>query len=195
VLKRAETDINKFTDLEVSFTEKKLGRKVVEITYTIRKNTTDLKTFIKVIREAYINQILHYTKDNRPIKCSAKGFLYYGDEDKSFIDSKEAQKLWEYLHENRKELYLFGQSLKEAKNDAILSSLEFFKIYIQDNFPYKKIIELRKKNIDKIISISIFPNGKLFDMSGEDLESEEITKIWDILYSSAKKGKLEILDR
>jgi hypothetical protein len=31
--------------------------------------------------------------------------------------------------------------------------------------------------------------------SGEDLESEEITKIWDILYSSARKGKLEILDR
>jgi plasmid replication initiation protein len=85
VLKQAETDINKFTDLEVNFTEKKLGRKVVEITYTIRKNTTDLKTFIKVIREDYINQILHYTKDNRPIKCSAKGFLYYGDEDKSFI--------------------------------------------------------------------------------------------------------------
>ena len=76
VLKRAETDINKFTDLEVSFTEKKLGRKVVEITYTIRKNTTDLKTFIKVIREDYINQILHYTKDNRPIKCSAKKVFY-----------------------------------------------------------------------------------------------------------------------
>ncbi|MCK4440722.1 MAG: replication initiation protein, partial [Sulfurovaceae bacterium] len=35
VLKRAEIDINKFTDLEVTLSEKKRGRKVVEITYTI----------------------------------------------------------------------------------------------------------------------------------------------------------------
>ena len=128
VLKRAETDINKFTDIEVKLSERKKLRKVVEITYTIRKNTTDLKTFIEVIRELYTNTILHYTKDNRPIKCSEKGFLYYADEEKSYIEPKEAQKLWEYLHENRENLYVFKKSLEESKQHIYLSSMSFFSI-------------------------------------------------------------------
>ena len=45
ILKKAESDINKFTDLEVELSEKKLGRKVIKVTYQIRKNTTDLKSF------------------------------------------------------------------------------------------------------------------------------------------------------
>jgi plasmid replication initiation protein len=79
VLKRAETDINKFTDLEIKLSEKKRGRKIVEITYTIRKNTTDLKTFIQIIRENYTNKILFHTKDNNPIMCSTKGLLYFAN--------------------------------------------------------------------------------------------------------------------
>jgi len=38
VLLRAESNINKFSDLEVKLSEKKMGRKVVEVTYTIKKN-------------------------------------------------------------------------------------------------------------------------------------------------------------
>ena len=103
ILKRAENDINKFTDLEVSFTEKKQGRKVVEITFTIKKNEVDLKSFIEIIRENYVNQLLYYTKDNRPLKCSEHGLLYYSDNYEN-INKKEASKLWEYLHEHRKNL-------------------------------------------------------------------------------------------
>jgi plasmid replication initiation protein len=76
VLKKAETDINKFTDLEINFSEKKRGRKVIEITYTIKKNHTDLKAFIGYIRELYVNELLYQTKDGRPLKCSDKGLLY-----------------------------------------------------------------------------------------------------------------------
>jgi len=39
VLLRAEADLNKFSDLEVKLSERKLGRKVVEVTYTIKKIT------------------------------------------------------------------------------------------------------------------------------------------------------------
>ncbi len=192
VLKRAEIDINKFTDLEVSFTEKKRLRRVVEVTYTIKKNTTDLKKFIETIRELYTDTILHYTKDNKPIKCSKKGFLYYADEEKSYIEPKEAQKLWEYLHENRENLYLFKKSLEESEQHIYLSSMSFFKSYLKENFAHKKIAELKKKNSDDVVNISIFPNGRLFDMSGEPLSDENIAQIWKILYSWAKDGKLEI---
>jgi len=96
VLKRAEVDINKFTDLEVKMSEKKLGRKVIEVTFTIRKNNADLKAFIANIRELYVNTLLYYTKDGRPLKCSDTGLLYYSDTMEN-INKVESMKLWEYL--------------------------------------------------------------------------------------------------
>jgi len=110
VLKRAETDINKFTDIEVTFTEKKRARKVIEITYTIKKNYTDLKAFIANIREIYPNVLLHLSKDGRPLKCSDKGLLYYSDTIEN-INKKESMKLWEYLHENKARLTCFQGNL------------------------------------------------------------------------------------
>jgi len=186
VLKRAEKDINKFTDLEVKLSERKRGKKVVEVTYTIKKNHNDLKTFISVIRELYTNQILHFSKDNRPIICNEKGFLYYGDSEKdTYIDAKEAQKLWEYLHENRENLYVFKKNLEEAKKHIYLSSLSFFKEYLKNNYVHKKIVQLKKG--DKRLDISIFPNGRLYDLNGEDINEEESYKIWDILYQMGGK--------
>jgi len=188
VLKRAETDINKFTDLEVKLSERKRARKVIEITYSIKKNSNDLKAFIETIRELYVNQLLHYTKDKRPLKCSSKGYLYYADEENRHIDKKEAQKLWEYLHENRKELYIFRANSEEIKKELYLSSIEFFKEYLKENYIHKKITQLKQG--DKILDISIFPNGKLYEMNGEGL-SDEI-EVLRILYELGKRGKLNI---
>jgi len=42
---------------------------VVSIKFFIKKNDEDLKTFIQVIRELYVNQLLAYY-NNRPVKCS-----------------------------------------------------------------------------------------------------------------------------
>jgi len=187
VLKRAEIDINKFTDLEVELSEKKLGRKVVKVTYTIRKNSNDLKSFIQTIRELYVNQLLHYTKDNRPIKCSEKGYLYYADEENSYIRKKEAQKLWEYLHENRRDLYIFKQGSEENLKHVYLSSIEFFKEYLKKEFVNKKIAQLKQG--DKIFDISIFENGRLYEMKGEFLSDEG--EVLRVLYGLAREGRIE----
>ena len=189
VLKKAEADINKFTDLEVELSEKKLSRRVVEISYTIRKNTTDLKSFIETIRELYVNQILHYSKDKRPIKCSAKGYLYYGDGEQTILKKMEAKKLWEYLHENRKELYIFKENHQDAKRDFYLYSIEFFKEYLKENFVHKKIIQLKQG--ENLLDISIFPNGKLYEMNGESLG--DVDEVLRLLYGLAKEGQLSIL--
>lgn len=119
VLKKAEADINKFTDLEVKLKERKLGRKVVEITYEIRKNHTDLKTFVSIIRELYANQPLYPAKDGRMLKCTEKGLLYYVDPDNDYptLDAKTAQKAWEWLHENREKLYCFQPNLLDFEGD------------------------------------------------------------------------------
>ena len=190
VLQKAEIDINKFTDLEIKLSEKKLARRVVEVTFSIKKNTNDLKAFIQIIRELYVNQILHHSKENRPIKCSAKGFLYYGDENNSYIDQKEAQKLWEYLHENRENLYIFKQNEIENKKYIYLSNIEFFKEYLKKEFVNKKIVQLKQG--DRVLDISIFPNGKLYDMNGESFSDE--WEVLQILYGLAKEGKLGIFE-
>lgn len=110
VLQRAEIDINKFTNLEVKLSEKKRGKKVIEITYTIKKNHTDLKAFIANIREVYPNVLLYHSKNGRPLKCSDKGLLYYSDNMEN-INKKESMKLWEYLHEKKARLTCFQGNL------------------------------------------------------------------------------------
>jgi hypothetical protein len=193
VLKRAEADINKFTDLEIKLSEKKLGRKVVEVTYTIKKNTMDLKSFIETIRELYPNELLHHTKDRRPLKCNKDGYLYYSDNIDEYINKKEAKKLWEYLHENRDNLYLFKKSTEELERHIFLANIEFFKNYLKQKFVHKSIAKFKKGDTE--LDISIFPNGRLYDRNGEDLSMEDIYQIWDILYNLAKEEKLDIFGK
>ncbi len=115
VLQRSEKDINKFTDLEVNFVEKKQGRKIHEVVFFIRKNNNKLKDFISNIRELYPNKVLLHTKDGRPIKCSKKGLLYYADSSNLTLDKKTAQKTWEWLHENRANLECYESVIDEER--------------------------------------------------------------------------------
>jgi plasmid replication initiation protein len=110
VLLEAKADIDKYTDLKVDFTEEKLGRKVAKVHFEIRKNDEDLNTFIKIIRENYVNQALYFDKDNNTIKCSEDGKLYCAETQKTY-DSKTAETLWHMMHEKRQYLLIFQDSL------------------------------------------------------------------------------------
>jgi plasmid replication initiation protein len=100
VLDRAEQDINKYTDLKISFDEKKVRRKVIEITFHIKKNDEDLKTFIEHIRESHTNVLLWTTRNKVEIKCDERGLLYNAKNNKTY-DKDTAMKLWEEMHKNR----------------------------------------------------------------------------------------------
>lgn len=110
VLEQAVKDINKYTDLEVDFTEIKLGRKVNKVKYTIGKNMVSLKEFIATIRDLYPNQRLYYFND-KPLKCSDKGLLYYANDSLATLTKTEALKAWDYLHENKDKLEIFQKGL------------------------------------------------------------------------------------
>lgn len=110
VLNQAKNDINKHTDLKVDFTEIKPIRKVTGVTFIIKKNDDDLKSFIEFIRELHTNELLYYSKDNRPLKCSLQGLLYYAD-DLATLDKTTAQKAWEFLYEKREKLLCFQTNL------------------------------------------------------------------------------------
>jgi plasmid replication initiation protein len=122
VLKKSEADINKFTDLEINFIETKKARKVVEITFTIKKNHTDLKAFIGYIRELYINQPLYKSKEDQVLKCSEKGLLYYADNSLEKIDKETSMKLWQHLHEHKENLICFQQN--EFEQEEVMNRLK-----------------------------------------------------------------------
>jgi len=91
------------------------------------------------------------------------------------------------LHENRKNLYIFEQSSKEILQHAYLSSIEFFKEYLKKEFVNKKIAQLKQG--DRILDISIFPNGRLYEMNGEFLRDEG--EVLRVLYGLAREGRIE----
>ena len=123
VLNNAVKDINRVTDIEIKnlgtakkpiyFEEKKFGKKVTNVVFHFKKNHNDLKMFIDYIRELHTNEPLFATLDNRILKCSEKGLLYYADEPMAWIDEKKAKQLWEYLHDNRENLFIYNQNSVE----------------------------------------------------------------------------------
>jgi hypothetical protein len=47
---------------------------------------------------------------------------------------------------------------------------------------------------DESFDVSIFPNGSLYDMSGESLSEDTVVQIWKMLYQMGKEGKLDVFE-
>ncbi|MBL0703868.1 MAG: replication initiation protein [Sulfurospirillum sp.] len=139
ILLQTVKDINKFTDIEIKnlgtarkpvyFEEIKPSRKVEGIIFYYKKNWNDIKMFIEYIREKYVNEALYENKENRMLKCSARGLLYYADNPHDYIDKIQARKIWEWLHEHREKLYIHQDNLFTTEEEI-----------------EKKLINLKEKN-------------------------------------------------
>jgi plasmid replication initiation protein len=110
VLLRAEKDINMHTDILVSFEERKIGRKVNEVVFTIRQNKNAFQEFVKMIRELYINESL-LVDDVGTLACSGKGYLYYREDPDLHFNKDESLKKWILLFMNREKLLIFKPDL------------------------------------------------------------------------------------
>lgn len=113
VLDRSIKDINKFTDLKIEYELIKRAKRIIKIKFTIKKNDTDLKTFIQIIRELHPNQDL-YKYNERMIRCSDRGLLYWASTLKH-LSKENAKKAWEYLHDNRKNLEFIKENRRELE--------------------------------------------------------------------------------
>ena len=107
---QAKNDINKHTDLQVDFQEIKPIRKVTGVTFTMKKNWEDLKTFMELIRTNYTNVPLYFDTDAQKIMCAEDGRLYCAETLKTY-DTKRAEKYWSVMHAARDYLLCFQQSL------------------------------------------------------------------------------------
>lgn len=116
LIEKVKTDLEKNTDLNFSYEYEKVGRSFKYINFKIMKNknnSNDFKTFIKFIRKNYINQtiIIGKVKNNaRTISVNNDGKLYYLD-DRTEIDNKESQKIWDYLFINQDKIKPYTKSL------------------------------------------------------------------------------------
>jgi hypothetical protein len=68
-----------------------------------------------------------------------------------------------------------------------------YKEYLKGKFVHKKIARLKRG--DDSFDVSIFPNGRLYDMSGESLSEDTMVQIWKILYQMGKEGKLDVFEK
>lgn len=126
VLERAKKEINSLTDVSVSYKEKKVGRKVTDLVFQIKKNLpkdknylASEKSFIAYMRAHYTNQTIYdgpVRNQNGQVKrrkfsISPEGKIYDMELVKDLTADK-SKKIWSYLYGLAKEnkLHILNQT-------------------------------------------------------------------------------------
>ena len=123
ILKQAQKDMQKFSNITFDFETIKRARKVKSLKITIKDNKNNLEVFIKNMRELYVNTPLLMI-DNLTLQVSEKGYLYYLEDIDKNINKKRAFELWQKLHDEQKNLLCFGKiETEEEMEDRVKKSL------------------------------------------------------------------------
>jgi len=126
VLERSLKEINSLSDIRLSFKEKKLGRKVTDLVFTIKPNLpkeknylASEKAFISYMRKHYVNQVVYEGKTassnrRKRFSISPEGRIYDMDQVKD-LPADKSKALWSWLYQmaKRGELNILRQSTIE----------------------------------------------------------------------------------
>lgn len=119
IIDKAQKQFKEKTNIQFSYEEYKLGRKVVRLKITVKNNLkgsndpmSDLKSFIQWIRKDFKNVDLFHVTGKQCISCNDDGKLY-DKYQKETIDNKRSQEIWTKLYELAKEDKLIA--LKQLK--------------------------------------------------------------------------------
>jgi len=109
IIEKAQKQFKEKTDIQFTYKEQKIGRKVDRLIITVKENNKgsdhlkNLKTFIAYMRKNRVNSDIVETKDKYTgekllLSIDAKGHLYnkYSNKD---IDKNRAKEIWESLYE------------------------------------------------------------------------------------------------
>lgn len=106
VLETAQNEINNLSDITISYSPIKTGRKITSVSFTIAPNLNKLplKQYITLIRSKCVNMTLLHTKDkesgeNVELSVSEKGHLYNKLNPNWKINHKYALKIWALMQE------------------------------------------------------------------------------------------------
>jgi len=123
IINKAQKDFKEYTDIQFTYKEQKIGRKVDRLIIIVKENNkgsndflADLQSFIKYMRKHFINQDILTAKDKDTqeiytLSVSNKGILY-AKNGKDFT-AKRAKEMWQKLYDMAKEDKLL--CLKQGK--------------------------------------------------------------------------------
>ena len=108
VIERAIKEINSLSDIRLSYREKKLGRKVTDLIFTIKPNLPKEKNylaseraFIKYMREHHVNDDIYdgptQTKKRAIFSISHRGLIYDKIGGKE-LTASQSKKIWSWLY-------------------------------------------------------------------------------------------------
>ncbi len=107
VLEPAEKEINKHSDIKISYQPVKTGRKITAINFRIAPNLKKLplKQYIARVRVECVGKTLLRTKDKETgkkieLSVSEKGYLYNKLDPHWKITHKRAQEIWQLMQNN-----------------------------------------------------------------------------------------------
>jgi len=122
VLERSIKEINSLSDIRLTYKEKKLGRKVTDLVFTIKPNLpkeknylASEKSFIDYMRKHYVNQTIYdgptATSRRKRFSISPEGRIYDLDQVKD-LPADKSKALWSWLYQmaKRGELNILRQS-------------------------------------------------------------------------------------
>jgi len=114
IIEKAQKQFKQKTDIQFTYKEQKIGRKVDRLIITVKENNKgsndylkNLKTFITYMRKNRVNSDIIETKDKHTgekllLSIDAKGHLYNKYSNKN-IDKNRAKEIWESLYKLAKE--------------------------------------------------------------------------------------------
>jgi len=108
VVERALKEINSLSDIKLTFKEKKLGRKVTDLVFTVKPNLpkeknylASLRSFIAYMRKNYVNKVVYdgptATSKRRRFSISPEGRVYDVDQVKD-LNADQSKVMWEFLY-------------------------------------------------------------------------------------------------
>jgi plasmid replication initiation protein len=116
VIERSIREINSLSDIHIAFKEKKLGRKVTDLVFTVKPNLpksqnflVNKRAFVSYMRKNYINQTLFVGMGEKANGKSAKVEIAISEDGRLYdklstqdFSSDRADKLWSWLFEKAK---------------------------------------------------------------------------------------------
>ncbi len=112
VLERSLKEINSLSDIKLTYKEKKLGRKVTDIVFTVKPNLpkdknylASLRSFIAYMRKHYVNKIVYdgptANSKRRRFSISPEGRVYDMDQVKE-LNADQSKVMWEFMYKMAK---------------------------------------------------------------------------------------------
>jgi len=176
VLNKAIKEINSKTEYDISFDQKKKGRKVEKFIFSWRiknKENSGFDDFKQFIRKHFINEdLLDYRvgqdSNKHLIRVGENGLLYNARNPDYVYTTADAGRIWKFLYENQEMIIAKQDPDSSEETDDKDYSIYYGKNFLFANEMYEHIISI--SNVSKKLKVSFYDDSIMI------LSEDELTK-------------------